>query len=276
MHVAAPPAAKDLGGEELLQLLGERRLRHTPAADAQQFDFVVQRRVLAVVQRAHHIVRRRERVVPVQLAARQADEVRGVQPRVLRVDRHEHLHDVIFGKPVEDDGRDAEVFVPEALDVGVQGEQAVLAVNRAQDAFALGHLQDADALVAVGRLKRQLLVARDDDGARNRRQVARQAALLVVLHELVDLLPNDLALVSLFARRDAPFEEVPVHLRGRGQSGPLAAAHARLPPFAVAQNLEPDELIYVTGSQGSLVELHAELLHANRGNIDHRLSPSRL
>jgi hypothetical protein len=25
-----------------------------------------------------------------------------------------------------------------------------------------------------------------------------------------------------------------------------------------------------------LVELHPELLHSNRGNIDHRLSPSRL
>ena len=75
----------------------------------------------------------------------------------------------------------------EAIDVGVQREQPVLAVDRAQDAFALGHLQDADARVVVGRLERQLLVARDDDGAGNRRQVARLAALLVVLHELVDL-----------------------------------------------------------------------------------------
>ena len=36
----------------------------------------------------------------------------------------------------------------EAIDVGVQREQPVLAVDRAQDAFALGHLQDADARVA--------------------------------------------------------------------------------------------------------------------------------
>ncbi len=69
--------------------------------------------------------------------------MRRVQPRVLRVDRDEHLDDVIFGQPVEDDRRHAEVLALEALDVGVQREQAVLAVDRAQDAFALGHLQDA-------------------------------------------------------------------------------------------------------------------------------------
>ena len=67
--------------------------------------------------------------------------MRRVQPRVLRVDRDEHLHDVIFGQPVEDDRRHGEVLAAEALDVGVQREQPVLAVDRAQDAFALGHLQ---------------------------------------------------------------------------------------------------------------------------------------
>ena len=45
------------------------------------------------------------------------------------------------------------------IDVGVQRQQAVLPVDRAQDPFALGHLQDADAGVAIGRLERQLLVA---------------------------------------------------------------------------------------------------------------------
>ena len=52
-----------------------------------------------------------------------------------------------------------EVLALEAIDVGVQREQAVLAVDRAQDAFALRHFQNADARVVVGRLKRQLLVA---------------------------------------------------------------------------------------------------------------------
>ena len=144
-----------LRGEQLLQLLRERRLRDAAAADAEQLDLVVERRVLAIVQRADDVVRRGEVLVAVQLTAREADQVRRVQPRVLRVDRHEHLDDVIFGQPVEDDRRHGEGLVAEALDVGVQREQAVLAVDRAQDAFALRHLQDADARSAVDRLERQ-------------------------------------------------------------------------------------------------------------------------
>ena len=77
--------------------------------------------------------------------------MRRVQPRVLRVDRHEHLHDVIFGQAVEDDRRHAEVLALEAIDVGVQREQPVLAVDRAQDPFALRHLQDADARIVARR-----------------------------------------------------------------------------------------------------------------------------
>ena len=38
----------------------EKALRHAPAADAEQLDLAVQRRVLAVVQRAHDVVRRRQ------------------------------------------------------------------------------------------------------------------------------------------------------------------------------------------------------------------------
>ena len=167
-------------GEQLLQLLSQRRLRDAAAADAEQLDLVVQRRVLAIVERAHDVVRGRERFVAIELAARQADQVRRVQPRVLGVDRHEHLDDVIFGQAVEDDRRHAEVLAREPVDVGVQREQPVLAVDRAQDAFALRHLQDADARVVAGRLEVQLLVAADDHGAGNRRQVARLAALLVV------------------------------------------------------------------------------------------------
>ena len=75
--------------------------------------------------------------------------MRRVQARVLRVDRDEHLDDVILGQAVEDDRRHREVLALEAIDVGVQREQPVLAVDRAQDAFALGHLQDADARIVV-------------------------------------------------------------------------------------------------------------------------------
>src|SRR5439155_5023936 len=252
-------------GEELLQLLRERRLRDAAAADAQQLDFIVERRVLAIVERTRDVVSRRQRFVPIQLPAREADQVRRVQPGVLRVDRDEHLHDVIFRQPVEDDRRHREILALKALDVGVQREQPVLAVNRAQNAFTLGDLEDAHALVAVHGLKRQLLVAGDDDGARDRRQVARLTTLFVILHELVDLAPDDLALVRLLARRDAPLEEIPVHLRRRHPGLLLAATNRRLRRVAVTQHFESNELVDVTRRQRSLIELHAELLHADRG-----------
>ena len=256
--------------EQLLELLRERRLRDAAAADAEQLDLVVERRVLAVVQRADDVVRRREVFVAIELAAREADEVRRVQPRVLRVDRDEHLDDVIFRQPVEDDRRHAEVFALEAIDVRVQREQPVLAVDRAQDAFALRHLEDAHPRIVGRRLERELLVAGDDDGARNRRQVARLAALLVVLHELVDLLADDLALIRLLARRDAALEQVPVHLRRLAFARlRFAAADAAL-RLAVIEHFEPDELVDIAGGEGGLIELHPELLHADGGNVDHR------
>ena len=94
-------------GEQLLQLLRERRLRDAAAADAEQLDLVVERRILAIVQRAHDVVAVASALVAIQLAARQADQVRRVEPRVLGVDRDEHLDDVIFGQAVEDDRRHA-------------------------------------------------------------------------------------------------------------------------------------------------------------------------
>ena len=51
---------------------------------------------------------------------------------------------MIFGQAIEDHRRDGERLAAEALDVGVQREQPVLAVDRPQDAFALRHLQHAD------------------------------------------------------------------------------------------------------------------------------------
>ncbi len=124
-----------------------------PAADAEQLDFAVQGRILAIVQRAHHVVRRRQRLVPVQLPARQADQMRRIQPCVLRVDRHEHLHDVIFGQAVENDGWHREIVLPHVVDVGVEREQPVLAVDRAQDALALRNLESADDRARLDRLE---------------------------------------------------------------------------------------------------------------------------
>src|ERR1700722_7374813 len=107
---------------------------------------------------------------------------------------------MVLRKAVEDDGGHTELLALETLDVRVQRKQTVLAVDRPENAFALRHLQDPDAPVVPRGLERQLLVAADDDGARDRRQIAGLPALLVVLHELVDLAADDLALVRLLAR----------------------------------------------------------------------------
>ena len=77
----------------------------------------------------------------IELAAGERDEVRRVQTRVLRIDRHEHLHDVIVWKAIENHGRDGERLIAEMLDVGVQRQEAVLAVDGAEDPFALRHFQ---------------------------------------------------------------------------------------------------------------------------------------
>ena len=62
MHVARASLAEHaVGGEQLLQLLRQRRLRDAAAADAEQLDLVVERRVLAIVQRADDVVRRGQR-----------------------------------------------------------------------------------------------------------------------------------------------------------------------------------------------------------------------
>ena len=153
---------------------------------------------------------------------------------------------MIFGQTVEDDGGDGEVLVPDVVDVGVQGEQAMLAVDGSQDPLALRHLQLADRGTRLNRLERQLLIARDDDGAGNGGQVAGIAALLVVLDQFVNLSPDDLALVGLLARGDALLEQVPVHLGGHFL---LGAAHGRMPGFAVVQHLEANQLVDVAGSQ---------------------------
>ena len=198
-----------------------------PWPDAEQLDLAEQRRILAVVERADDVVGRGEAFVAIELAARQRHEMRRIQPRVLRVDGDEHLHDVILGEPVEDHGRNGERLAAEPLDVSVQREQAVLTVDGAQNAFALRHLQHADRCAFGRRFEAERLVARDDHRAGNRRQVARLAALLVVLDQLVDLAADDLPLVGLVAGGDAALEQIPVDL-GRRRQAFSAAAPDRL------------------------------------------------
>ena len=137
------PKASDR--EELLELLGERRLRDAAPSDAEQLDLAVQRRILALAERAHDVVRRGEVLVAVQLPTGERDQVRRVQPRVLGVDGDEHLHDVVFGQSIEDDRRHREHFIAEMFDARVQREQPVLPVNGAEDAFPLGDLENCQA-----------------------------------------------------------------------------------------------------------------------------------
>ena len=175
---------------------------------------------------------------------------------------------MIFRQAIEDDGGDGKILLAEAIDVGMEREEPVLPVNGPEDPLPLGHFQDADSRLVLYRLKRKLLVTRNDDGTGNRRKVAGLTALLVVLDQLVDFAPDDLTLVRFLARGDPPLEEVPVHFRGG--SAPLTPADRRLGLLAVAEHLEPDELVDIAGGEGGLVELHAELLHPYGGNVDHR------
>src|SRR5688500_14744692 len=148
----------------------------------------------------------------------------------------------------------------------------MLAVDGAQDAFALGHLQRADRGSGFDRFELERFIARDDHGARNGWQVARLTALLVVLNELVNFLADDLPLIRLLARGYPPLQQIPVHLRlNRRRFLPAAPDGLRL--LTVAQNLEPHELVDIACRQRRLVELDSELLHPNGRDADHKNVP---
>src|SRR5207247_187710 len=103
---AARAAAAELldGFEEVHDLLGERRLTHAPAPGAEHLDLAVEWRGLVLVERADHVVGERLVRVRVELAAREADDVRRVQARVLGVDGHEQLDDLARVERVEENG----------------------------------------------------------------------------------------------------------------------------------------------------------------------------
>ena len=157
-------------------------------------------------------MRRSQGLVAIELAPRQADEVGCIQPGVLRVDCHEHLNHVVFGQAIENDRRYAEVLAVKAVDICVEGEEPMLAVDSAEDPLPLRDSQDADAGIIPRRLKGELFVATDDDGAGNGWKIVRLPALLVILHQLVDFSANDLTLVGLLVGRDTALEQIPVDL----------------------------------------------------------------
>ena len=142
----------------------------------------------------------------------------------------------------------------------------MLAVNGSKDALALRYLEPPYRRSGLEWLERQLLVARDDHGTRDGRQVPSLATLLVVLHEFVDLSPDDLALVCLLARPYAPLQQVPVHF---GRDLLLAAPNRRLTGLPVVQHLEAHELVDVFRSQRCLIELHPKLLHPDGRDVYH-------
>ena len=57
----------------------------------------------------------------------------------------------------------------------------------------------------------------------------------------------------------------------RRNRGATAIAHGRLPALAVVEHFEADQLVDVARGQRGLIELHAELLHANGGDVDHKV-----
>src|SRR5262249_45367866 len=158
-----------------------------------------------------------------------------------------------------------EFLAREAIDVGMQRQKTVLAVDRAQNPLAFRNLEHAHARIVGGGLKRQLLVAGNDDGARNRRKVASLAALFVILDKLVNLAPDNLPLIRLLARGNPSLEKVPIDLGGLRIRFLTSAPYRRLRCFAVAQHLESDQLVDVAGGQRRLVELDPELLHPDSG-----------
>src|SRR5690606_33295782 len=68
-----------------------------------------------------------------------------------------------------------------------------------------------------------------------------------------------------------PLEQIPVDLR---PGAPLAPSHGRVAVVAVAEHFKADELVDIPRSQRCLVELYAELLHADVRVIVHGDAPN--
>src|SRR3989441_3928557 len=264
-----PAAAAELldGFEEVHDLLGERRLTHTPAPGAEHLDLPVEWRGLVLVGRANHVVGERLVRVRVELAAREADDVRRVQARVLGVDRHEQLDDLPRVERVEEDGGHLDGDGLACLAERVEREQAVLAVEHAQDTVLLGDLQEPEVVVTGDWGEGEPLLGGDDDRAGDRGQRPGVLALLVVRHQLVDLPADDRPLIGGLAFGDPLLEHVPVHPRPRARA---ALLRCLLRSARIAEHFELHEPVDVLCREAGLVELHPELLYPTRGDSNHR------
>ena len=83
--------------------------------------------------RARTMSWQREVLIAIELPAGKRDQGDGLSRHC--VDRHEHLHDMVFGQLVEDDGWHRERVGPERVERRMEGEQPVLAIDGAQGAL---------------------------------------------------------------------------------------------------------------------------------------------
>jgi hypothetical protein len=189
---------------------------------------------------------------------------------MLGVDGDEELHDLPRVEAVEEHGGDLDAEVLARLGQGVQGEEAVLAVQDAKDPVLLGDLQQAEIVLTRHRGEGEALLGGDDDGAGNGGQRSRLLAVAVVADQLVDLATDHRALIGRLALADALFEHFPVHAGAVGALGLRGGGVLA----GIAEDLELHQAVDVLGGERRLEELDPELFHPMRGNRDH--SPSYL
>src|SRR5262245_48185840 len=252
--------------QEVHHLLGERGLAHTTPAGAEHLDLAVERRRVVLVERADDVVGQRLVRIRVELAAAEADDVRGIQPRVLGVDRHEQLDDLPRVERIEEHRGDLDPHLLAGLGERVERQQPMLAVEHAEHAVLFRDLQQADVVVAGHRREREPPLGGDDDRPGNGRERARVLALPIIRHELVDLPADDRPLVSRLALADSLLESIPVDAR-TGLVPPLRGLLTGT--TRVAEDLEFHQPVDVLGRESCLVELHTELLHAARRHGNH-------
>jgi len=120
---------------------------------------------------------------------------------------------VCFALIVEQHRRHFDVHVLARLGERVEGEEAVLTVQHAQDPVLFWNLEQAEVVLAGHRREREPLLRRDDDGAGNGGKRRRVLALPVVGDQLVNLATDHRPLVRRLAFADPLLEHVPVDAR---------------------------------------------------------------